>query len=257
MFLTKKIVLMKTVMILGGTKGVGKELLMSCLDKGYNVAFCGRKASEGNKIIEQLHAKDQLYFHQLDLNSTKEIENFCLQTLERFKKIDALIVYAGITPVASILETDESTYDSVFNVNLKAPYFLVKHVLKSMVSHFSGSLIFFGSAHMDYGEIDRAPYALTKNALYTLSNHIAHHYAKYGIRSNYLVMGWTNTEGEIELRTKAGMNEEELKTKASAVVPMGRMLNTLDPVPAVMYFISDQSAMTTGSLIRITGGEYI
>ncbi len=248
---------MKTVMILGGTKGVGKELLHSCLDKGYNVAFCGRRASEGKQIIEKRHAADTLYFHELDLNSTKEIENFYLKTLERFKKIDALVVYAGITPVASILETDESTYDSVFNVNLKAPFFLVKHVLKSMVSQHSGSIIFFGSAHMDHGEIDRAPYALTKNALYTLSNHIAHHYAKYGVRSNYLVMGWTNTEGEIELREKTGMSEEALKAKASAIVPMGRMLNSADPVPAVLYFISDASSMTTGSLLRITGGEYI
>lgn len=126
-----------------------------------------------------------------------------------------------------------------------------------MVSQHSGSIIFFGSAHMDHGEIDRAPYALTKNALYTLSNHIAHHYAKYGVRSNYLVMGWTNTEGEIELREKTGMSEEALKAKASAIVPMGRMLNSADPVPAVLYFISDASSMTTGSLLRITGGEYI
>ena len=126
-----------------------------------------------------------------------------------------------------------------------------------MISHKAGSIVFFGSAHMDYGEIDRAPYALTKNALYTLSNHIAHHYAKFGIRSNYLVMGWTDTEGELALRTKEGMSEEALKNKAAGIVPMGRMLNSYDPVPAVLYFISDQSAMTTGSLLRITGGEYI
>ena len=70
-------------------------------------------------------------------------------------------------------------------------------------------------------------------------------------------MGWTNTEGEIKLRTKEGVSEEKLKEKASGIIPMGRMLNTLDPIPAVMYFISDDSAMTTGSLMRITGGEYI
>jgi len=134
---------------------------------------------------------------------------------------------------------------------------LIKHVLKSMMKFKVGSIVFFGSAHMDYGEINRAPYALTKSTLYTLSNHIAHHYAKYGIRSNYLVMGWTNTEGEIELRAKEGISEGELKNKALNTIPMGRMLNCFDPVPAVMYFISDESAMTTGSLIRITGGEYI
>ncbi len=248
---------MKTVMILGGTKGVGKEILKSCLEKGYNISFCGRKSSEGNQLIQALQSEEKLYFHELDLSNIEEMENFYLQTINRFGKIDALILYAGITPVSSILETEEATYDSVFNVNLKAPFFLLKYVLKSMISQKSGSIVFFGSAHMDYGEIDRAPYALTKNALYTLSNHIAHHYAKYGIRSNYLVMGWTNTEGEIELRKKEGISEDELKRKASGILPMGRMLTSYDPVPAVLYFISDESAMTTGSLLRITGGEYI
>ncbi|MEH6770785.1 SDR family oxidoreductase [Maribacter arcticus] len=248
---------MKTVMILGGAKGVGKEILKSCIEKGYNVAFSGRKSTIGNQLIQSLNAKNRLYFHELDLNNINEIENFYLETIKRFKKIDSLILYAGISPVSSILDTEEEIYDSVFNINLKAPFFLLKHVLKSMKNNNSGSIVFFGSAHMDYGEIDRAPYALTKSSLYTLSNHIAHHYAKYGIRSNYVVMGWTNTEGELELRTKEGISEKELKNKASNVVPMGRMLNSFDPVPAVMYFISDQSAMTTGSIIRITGGEYI
>ena len=120
-----------------------------------------------------------------------------------------------------------------------------------------GSIVFFGSAHMDYGQMDRAAYALTKGTLYTLSRHIAHHYAQFGIRSNYIVMGWTHTEGELELRKEEGVSAEELKSKAAAILPMGRMLTPSDPVPAVMYLISDDSAMTTGSKIRITAGEYI
>ncbi len=248
---------MKTVMILGGTKGVGKEILKSCLNKGYNVSFCGRNPEEGNEIIQSLQSENKLYFHKLDLNSIQEIENFYIQTIKKFGRIDTLVLYAGITPVSSIIETEEELYDSVFNVNLKAPFFLIKHVLKSMMKFKVGSIVFFGSAHMDYGAVDRTAYALTKSTLYTLSNHIAHHYAKYGIRSNYLVMGWTNTEGEIELRAKEGISEEDLKNNASNILPMGRMLNCFDPIPAVMHFISDESAMTTGSLIRITGGEFI
>lgn len=248
---------MKTVMIVGGTKGVGNEILKSCLKKGYNVAFCGRNALVGNEIIQTLEAEDRLYFHKVDLNNLDEIENFYTQTIKKFKSIDALVLYSGITPLASILDTEESTFDSVFNVNLKAPYFLIKHVLKSMMESKKGSIIFFGSAHMDYGEKDRTAYALTKSTLYTLSTHLAHHYAQYRIRSNYVVMGWTNTEGEVSLRDSQGMSEEELMAKAAKLLPMGRMLNRFDPVPAVMHLISDDSAMTTGSLIRITAGEYI
>ncbi|MBT8325640.1 MAG: SDR family oxidoreductase [Winogradskyella sp.] len=248
---------MKTIMILGGTKGVGKEILKSCLEKGYNVSFCGRHKKLGDELIASHNAQENAYFHELDLNTIDGIENFYNATVKRFNQIDALIIYAGVTPISSIIDADEDSYDSVFNVNLKAPFFILKHCLKNMIENKGGSIIFFGSAHMDYGEFDRAPYAITKGGLYTLSNHIAHHYAKYGIRSNYVVMGWTNTEGEVQLRSDEGMSEQELKEKASKIIPMGRMLNKYDPVPAVMYLISDDSMMTTGSLLRITGGEYI
>lgn len=244
-------------MILGGTKGVGKEILKSCLKKGYNISFCGRKPKEANELIQSLQAEDKLYFHKVDLNTTNELESFVTQTIQRFGSIDALVLYAGITPVASLLETEEADYDSVFNVNLRSPYFLIKHVLKSMKEFKTGSIIFFGSAHMDYGEKDRTAYALTKSTLYTLSRHLAHHYSQYGIRSNYVVMGWTSTEGELKLRKEEGISVEQLKLEAADALPMGRMLTPSDPVPAVMYLISDDSAMTTGSKIRITGGEYI
>ncbi|MBT8394080.1 MAG: SDR family oxidoreductase, partial [Bacteroidia bacterium] len=163
---------MKTIMILGGTKGVGKEILIACLDKGYNVSFCGRNRHEGNEIIKSLKSEQKLYFHEIDLNSIIGVEDYYKQTIEKFGRIDALILYSGITPVSSITETEEEVYDSVFNINLKAPFFLIKHVLKSMMKFKVGSIVFFGSAHMDYGEMDRTAYALTKSTLYTLSNHI-------------------------------------------------------------------------------------
>lgn len=248
---------MKTVMILGGTKGVGKEILKSSLAKGYNVAFSGRKQEVADELIKSLNAEKKLYFHKVDLNTTEQIESFVQGTINKFGNIDALVLYAGITPVSSLIETEEDTYDSVFNVNLKGPYFLIKHVIKYMKKAGTGSIVFFGSAHMDYGQKDRTAYALTKGTLYTLSRHIAHHYAQYGIRSNYVVMGWTTTEGELELRAKEGISIEELKKQAAAELPMGRMLTPSDPVPAVMYLISDDSSMTTGSKIRITAGQYI
>lgn len=244
-------------MLLGGTKGVGKKILKASLKKGYNVAFCGRNRDDAQKIIKSSNNKDKLYFHKINLTSIDGIEDYYKETIKRFKKIDALILYAGITPVASLIDTDEDTYDKVFNVNLKAPYFLLKHVLRTMIEQKGGSVVFFGSAHMDYGQEDRTAYALTKGTLYTLSTHIAHHYAKYGIRSNYLVMGWTSTEGELQLREEEGISEEQLKSEASEIIPMGRMLTPNDPIPAVMYFISDDSAMTTGSIMRVTGGEFI
>ena len=248
---------MHTVMILGGAKGVGLEILKSCQAKGYQVAFCGRNSELGNKIVNELDGEKNLYYHTLDLNNLANLENYYTETIKRFKKIDALILYAGISPIATLLDTSEELFDNVFNINLKAPYFLLKHVLRHMRGKNSGSIVFIGSPHMDYGHEDRTAYALTKASLNTLSTHIAHHYSKYKIRSNYVVMGWTNTEGEINLRANDGTDEGELMDMASKVIPMGRILNPTDPVAAIMYLISEDSTMTTGSIIRITGGHYI
>jgi NAD(P)-dependent dehydrogenase (short-subunit alcohol dehydrogenase family) len=248
---------MHTVMILGGAKGVGLEVLKACHKKGYQVAFSGRDSELGHKIVNDLNGEGNLYFHTLDLNSIAGLENYYSETIKRFKKIDALLLYAGITPLASLLDTSEELFDDVFNVNLKAPYFLMKYVLRHMKENLSGSIVFIGSPHMDYGNEDRTAYALTKASLYTLSTHIAHHYSKFKIRSNYVVMGWTKTEGELNLRAGEGTDEIELMNIASKVIPMGRILNPADSVAAIMYLISEESAMTTGSIIRITGGHYI
>ena len=91
-------------MILGGAKGVGKEILNSCINKGYNVSFCGRNSEEGEEIIRSAGREANLYFHEIDLNNIQEIENFYKQTIIRFNTVDALVLYAGITPVASIID---------------------------------------------------------------------------------------------------------------------------------------------------------
>ena len=88
-------------------------------------------------------------------------------------------------------------------------------------------------------------------------DHIAHNYAAEHIRCNYLTLGWTPTEGEVALRREQGESEAELRKRAGAILPMGRMLERADYVDAIAYLMSDASSMMTGSVLRITAGEYI
>lgn len=244
---------MKNIIVIGGSRGVGYEIVKSCLNLDYRVAFIGKESQ--NPFTE--YQEDRLVFKSLDLRNTKEAVKFINEVIVKWKKIDGIIFYAGITPVSSLLECTEEIYDDVFSINLKSLFFITQVALKNMIVNGGGSLIYFGSAHMDYGQIDRAAYAITKGALNILSSHIAHHYAKYQIRSNYIIMGWTDTDGEIELRKSQGITHEELQKKAASIIPMGRMLKVNDPIPTVLHFLSDESSMITGSVVRITGGEFI
>ena len=120
-----------------------------------------------------------------------------------------------------------------------------------------GSIVLTGSAHAWGGQKDRAAYACSKGVLRTLTEHIAHQYASENIRCNYLTLGWTPTEGEVALRKSQGESEEQLRRRAAGILPMGRMCEPSDYIDALVYMMSDASAMMTGSTFRITAGEYI
>ena len=120
-----------------------------------------------------------------------------------------------------------------------------------------GSIVLTGSAHAWGGQKDRAAYACSKGVLRILMEHISHQYADEQIRCNYLTLGWTPTEGEVNLRKSLGENEAELRKRAAAILPMGRMCERTDYLDALVYLMSDGSSMMTGSTFRITAGEYI
>ena len=120
-----------------------------------------------------------------------------------------------------------------------------------------GSIVLTGSAHGWGGQKDRAAYAMTKGVLRILNEHIAHQYAVEKIRCNYFTLGWTPTEGEMSLRQSLGESETKLRERAAAILPMGRMCEIEDYMEALVYLMSDASSMMTGSVLRITAGEYI
>ena len=247
---------MKTIIINGGTKGVGKEIVIACLNIGYNVIFGGRDELAAEKVLKSVN-NNNCHFVKIENTNLKSLNQMFKFAIDKYKRVDGYVHYSGITPVSGILDCVEETYDNVFDINLKSAFFCTQYAINNMKDNGGGSLIYFGSAHMDYGQIDRAAYAISKGALNILSSHIAHHYAKYQIRSNYIVMGWTDTDGEIELRESQGISLSDLQKQASNIIPMGRMLNVTDPIPTVLHFLSDESSMITGSVVRITGGEFI
>lgn len=250
----------KVIVITGGTKGIGRDLALECAKRGAYVIILGRDINAAESIIEDgiLHkCKNQIVFEQVDLNNIYVCEKIFGLIYNKFKKIDGLVNYAGITPIASLLDCDENTFDSVVGVNFKAAFFCSKFAIKYMQQQEKGSIIFMNSCHAWRGEKDRSIYACSKGALLTLCEHIAYHYASDGIRANTITMGWSATDGELKLRAKQGMDLKMLERLGSQVIPMGRLQTAEDYIPGIIYLLSDDSIMVTGSNIRISGGLYL
>lgn len=249
----------KNIVVTGATKGVGKELVKQLIEEGANVVLSGRDEHAIKDLISEANqSKVRALFVKTELENVEDCKALFIEAEKQFGAIDGLVNYAGITPITSLTDCTEEIYNQVMNVNLRAPFFCTQMAVKNMLKFKrAGSIVQVGSSHAWSGEKDRAPYAISKGGLLTLSEHISHNYASYGIRSNYLTMGWTATDGELQLRNENGMSKKDLEQSAAKSIPMKKMIEYDDLIPGIKYLLSDGSKMVTGSNLRITGGQYI
>ena len=248
----------KVIVISGGTKGVGRAMAEVCGREGAKVVIGGRDEVAAKEAIRNIRTfgSDGIFVHT-DLLNVEDCKNLFDKAYETYGKVDGFFNYAGVTPVSPLDTCDESTFDWVMDVNFKAAFFCCQQAIKYMRINGGGSIVLTGSAHAWGGQKDRAAYACSKGVLRTLNEHIAHQYATENIRCNYLRLGWTPTEGEVALRNSQGESEAELRKRAADILPMHRMCERNDYVEAIIYMLSDASAMMTGSTFRVTAGEYI
>lgn len=247
----------KVIVISGGTKGVGRAAALTFAKEGAKVVIGGRDENAAAAVINDVkeQGSDALFVYT-DLKKVGDCKGLFDKAFEAYGKIDGFFNYAGVTPVSPLDSCDEKTFDDVMDVNFKACFFCCQQALKYMRKN-GGSIVLTGSAHAWGGQKDRAAYACSKGVLLTLMEHIAHNYASEQIRCNYLTLGWTPTDGELSLRSSLGETEEQLRKRAADILPMGRMCEPGDYIEALVFLMSDQSKMMTGSNFRITAGEYI
>ena len=256
--MTEKELTGKVIVVSGGTKGVGRAAAEEFARRGAKVVIGGRDEEAANRSVRlmETYGSEGLFVHT-DLENVADCRKLIDETVKHFGRIDGLYVYAGITPVSPLDTCDEETFDRVMNINFRAAFFCIQQALEPMRKQGGGSIVLTGSAHAWGGQKDRAAYACSKGVLRILMEHIAHNYASEQIRCNYLTLGWTPTEGEVSLRRSQGESEAQLRKRAAQILPMGRMLERSDYLEALVYLMSDASAMMTGSVFRVTAGEYI
>lgn len=245
----------KVVIITGSTKGIGKGIAFMAASEGAHVVISGRSQSEGERVVAGIEEKfgREALFVQGDISQPTACEKLIREAEAHFGRIDGLVNNAGIFPRASLLETDQELFDRVFNVNVKSAFFCSKYAIEVMKRHGGGSIVQIGSTHGFKGFEGLAAYACSKGAMHTLSKHIAHNYAQFGIRSNWVTVGWVASDGEIDRIEQEGSNSEELFSQANSSIPSGRMQTSEDIAYAVVYLLADESNQVTATDLHVTG----
>jgi NAD(P)-dependent dehydrogenase (short-subunit alcohol dehydrogenase family) len=246
----------KVIVVTGATKGIGKGIAMMCATEGARVVVNGRNEREGLKVVQDImdSCGGTAMFIQADISREAACKHLIEETVNRFGHIDGLVNNAGIFPRGTMTDTSELMFDSIFAVNIKGAFFCSKYAIQSMLKTGGGSIVQMGSTNGYKGGKELAAYSCSKGAMLTLNRHIASHYAKDQIRSNWITIGWVPSEGEIELHHNRGLSLKELKTMAKSIIPSGRMQTPDDIAYGAVFLLSDESSQVTGTELHINGG---
>ena len=240
----------KIAVVTGGGQGLGEAIARLFAARGAaGLVICGRDAAKGERVAASICGTGcPTHFVRADLAHVAQARNVIAEADRRFGRLDILVNAAALTDRGNIFETTEERYNEIFDVNLRAPFFLIQGAVTIMKREkIHGSIVNIQSMSAHGGQPFLTAYSVSKGALATLTRNVAHALVKHRIRVNGLNVGWMATPGEDRIMrlyhgAQDGWLEEAAKSK-----PFGRLIDPDEVARAVAYLASDESGLMTGS----------
>ena len=237
----------KVALITGGTSGMGLVTAQRFQEEGATVIVTGSSEESAAAARKELPGVEVLVSDAGDPSAAKALID---QVKNKHGHIDVLFVNAGIARVAPIGAVDEALFDKVFNVNLKGPYFLIKHAVPVLKD--GAAVILTSSVAAHKGMPGLSVYSATKAALHSLGLSLAVELAPRHIRVNIITPGHIDTP----ISGKMGLSAEQTAGMMKMVTektPLKRPGQPGEIAAAALYFASNDSLFTTGSEMRVDG----
>ncbi|MGD9590232.1 MAG: 3-oxoacyl-[acyl-carrier-protein] reductase [Pyrinomonadaceae bacterium] len=240
----------RSSIVTGGTRGIGKAIVLELARRGCSVAFnYAKSADEAEKLkseIEGLGSK--AYAAQCDVADTAASAEFVKAVAAEFGTVDFLVNNAGITRDQLIMRMKEEDWDAVIDTNLKGAWNFSKAVLRPMMRNESGgSILNISSISGVVGMQGQSNYSASKAGMIGLTKSLAKEVASRGITVNALAPGMIETEMTTEMNP-------DFREKILASIPLGRF-GTVEEVAAIACFLlSEPARYITGQVIQCDGG---
>lgn len=222
---------MKTVLITGGSRGIGKAVAIKFAEKGNQIIinYVSEKTDTEklkNELLEA-GAKDVLLI-KADVSNSEDVKNMVKESIEKFEKIDILVNNAGITKDNLLMRMSEEEFDKVIQINLKGTYLVTKEVTKYMMKKRSGSIVNLASVVGVAGNAGQCNYAASKAGIIGFTKSIAKELASRNIRANAVAPGFIETD-------MTNVLKEEIKENINSQIPLRRM-GSAKEVAELVYF---------------------
>lgn len=228
----------RTVVVTGASRGIGEAIARRLVDTGWRVLVLDR---------EPVHLADVALF-ETDLGDPDAVMHACEAIVSRGEPIHAVVNNAAIQGGEPIGEQSLDDWQRFLDINVTAPWLLVKGLEQSLAG--DASILNIGSVASVTGFANRAAYVASKHALLGLTRALAMEFAPRGIRVNLLCLGTFETPTLLEL---AG---DRLPGFANRQL-LGRLGQPDEAADAALFLLSAQASFITGSIMTVDGGMLV
>ena len=239
----------QTIIITGGTRGIGKAIAESFLKAGARVivTYTSNEAAAVQSKKDNIQFVENMDIQKLDVTKYEDVEEFFKYMNTKYENFEVLVNNAGIRKDSVLAMMKESDWHDVMNVNLAGIFYMCKFAVKSLMRKRYGRIINIGSVMERYGFEGQANYAASKAGLSALTKSLSKEVATRGITVNCVSPGFIATELVEDIPDK-------LREIYLARIPLKRFGNTKEVAACVLFLASKEASYVTGSTLEVAGG---
>jgi NAD(P)-dependent dehydrogenase (short-subunit alcohol dehydrogenase family) len=239
----------KVAVISGSTSGIGLAIAQRFVTEGAYVFIFGRHRDELDEAAQLIGASVTAI--QADATRLEDLDRVADAVRSTQGKVDVVVSSAGLTEQVPLREITPEHYDRTFDLNARAPLFLVQKMLPMMGR--GGSIILVSSAMHYMGLPNHSAYAATKAALRSYSRTWAAEFSDSGIRANTLSPGVVDTP-MLDSQATSPDGAAAIREGYTNLTPMHRLAQPEELANAALFLASDESSFMTGSDMVVDGG---
>ena len=238
----------KTVLVVGGSRGIGKAVSLRCAADGFHVVINFRiNTEEAQKTCKEIvDAGGSAELCRFDITDRIKTSSAINELLKKHT-FGGLVLSAGIRKDELLIFMGEEQWDSVIDTNLRSFYSIVKPIVRQMLLERDGRIVVISSTSGQSGLPGQVHYSATKAGLIGAVKALAQECAKRGVLVNSIAPGFIETDMTDDIRTG------EFKSK----IPMQRFGKPSEVASVVSFLLSPDSGYITGQVLAVNGGIYM
>lgn len=242
----------KKALVVGGTKGLGREMAMCLMENGCDIMVVSRNVNDSEDMLQ--HAEEcgvRFFSYPCNVLETEAVEAMVEFAKNTMGRIDILINSAGRNITKMVAEMDDESWDAVLDLNLRANFIILREVVKVMRQQQYGKIVNMSSMKSVFGVSDSGytAYCASKGAINMLTKQIACEVAADHITVNALAPTFIETA-----INRHQLQDPVFKNALEARIPVGRIGQFSDLMGLLLLLVSDASQFLTGQIYLIDGG---